>query len=49
MEMNIQSADTAEDLSPRQIADLKRWLKEGQSLLPLQVKTRRSKENLLRE
>lgn len=47
LQMNIQSARKAGDLSPRQIADLKRGYKRvraGQSLLPLQVKTRRSKE-----
>lgn len=46
MEMNIQSAGKASDLSPRQIVDLKggyNRIKADQSLLPLQVKIRRSK------
>lgn len=48
LEMNIKSAGKARDLSPKQIADLKggyRRIRIGRSLLPLQVKTRRSKES----
>lgn len=47
LEMNIQSAGKDRDLSPRQIADLKSGYKKnrtGQTMVPLQVKTRRSKE-----
>ncbi|KAH0682617.1 hypothetical protein KY290_021201 [Solanum tuberosum] len=47
LEMNILSVGKAGDLSPRQIADLKCGFKKGrtgQSIVPLQVRTRRSME-----
>lgn len=48
LEMNIQSIGNTGDISLRQIAHLKGGFRRikaaGQSLLPLQVKTKRSKE-----
>ncbi|WMV15250.1 hypothetical protein MTR67_008635 [Solanum verrucosum] len=47
MEMNIQSASKAGDLSPRQMEELKSGYKKNMimhTIIPLQVKTRRSKE-----
>ncbi|KAH0673003.1 hypothetical protein KY284_024090 [Solanum tuberosum] len=47
MEMNIQSASKAGDLSPRHMKELKNGYKKNRimhTIIPLQVKTRRSKE-----
>lgn len=47
IEYNIQQISKAVDLSPRNTNSLKNEAKKGRPALPLQVKTRRSKEKVL--
>ncbi|KAH0696109.1 hypothetical protein KY290_013470 [Solanum tuberosum] len=44
MKYNIQQISKAGDLSPRHTDDLKDGAKKGKSMIPLQVKTRSSRE-----